>query len=334
MKVLLTGGAGYIGSHACLELLKAQHEVYIVDNLSNSNIESINKIQEFIKSNIFFTKCDIADFNSLNSVFESFSPDAVIHFAGLKSVSESIKEPIKYYENNVLGSLNLLKVMDKNDCNRIIFSSSATVYGNPLYLPIDEEHELKPLNPYGNSKLMIENILRDWATDQKYACALRYFNPIGADSSGIIGENPQGIPSNLVPYILNVINEEYEKLFIFGNDYDTKDGSGERDYIHVTDLVLAHMAALEASSNLAQFHVFNVGTGKGTTVYEIIDSFKSFISKDINYEISSRRPGDVASSVACVKKINDQLSWNSKFNIDDAIKSLLKWKFENKKRFI
>ncbi len=328
-RILVTGGAGYIGSHTLVELLVAGYEAFVIDNLSNGHEEALRRVKQLANKDFGFLAGDIRDADSLNKAFSDFKPNAVIHFAGLKAVGESVEKPLAYYENNVNGSVELLKAMDKYDCTRIVFSSSATVYGEPQYLPLDENHSVAPVNPYGQTKLMVENILQDWAQNGRGACALRYFNPVGAHVSGRIGEDPQGIPNNLMPYIAQVAVGKREKLQIFGDDYETRDGTGERDYIHVTDLAKAHLAALNALENPNGFEVFNIGTGSGATVKELLEAYKKASGQEIAVEIVERRPGDIASSVASPIKANERLNWTASLSIDDATSSSWQWQSQN-----
>ena len=302
MRVLVTGGAGYIGSHTLVELLAAGHEAFVLDNLSNGHEEALARVKQLANKDFGLLAGDIRDAEALDKAFSEFKPEAVIHFAGLKSVGESVEQPLTYYENNVAGSVELLKAMDAHECKKIVFSSSATVYGTPQYLPLDEAHPVAPVNPYGQTKLMVENILRDWAQDGRSAIALRYFNPVGAHASGRIGEDPHGIPNNLMPYIAQVAVGKREALQIFGDDYETRDGTGERDYIHVTDLAQAHLAALTALDAQSGFDVFNIGTGQGVTVKELLGAYSKAGGKSLASKIGARRAGDVASSVASPKK--------------------------------
>jgi UDP-glucose 4-epimerase len=328
MKVLVTGGAGYIGSHTLVELIESDHEVFVIDNLSNGHEEALKRVKIITKKNFEFEILDIQCSKSLHKVFKKFNPDAVIHFAGLKAVGESVNKPLIYYQNNVSGTLELLKVMDSYACKKIIFSSSATVYGNPEYLPLDEKHPVLPVNPYGNSKLIVENILEDWAQNDKIAIALRYFNPVGAHSSSIIGEDPLGTPNNLMPYISQVAVGRREMLNIFGDDYDTRDGTGERDYIHVSDLAKAHVSALNVDNNI-NFEVLNIGTGMGVTVKELLSLYNQVTGLDLKYKIAERRSGDVASLVACPDRAIEILNWTSKMSIKDAVISSWKWQTNN-----
>ena len=329
MRVLVTGGAGYIGSHTLIELLLFGHDIYVLDNLSNGYQESLNRVKKITNRDFSYFIGDIRNDLDLDNIFRKFQPEAVIHFAGMKAVGESVEIPLKYYENNVTGSIKLLQAMDNHNCKHIVFSSSATVYGEPIYLPFDEKHSLNPLNPYGQTKLMVENILRDWASDSKKVYSLRYFNPIGAHISGLIGENPVGIPNNLVPYISQVAIGKLKKIKIYGDDYDTRDGTGERDYIHVTDLAIAHLAAINSFDKIGNYTALNIGTGKGTTVKELIKMYERVINKKIDIEVVQRRPGDIASSVACPKTAIKKLNWSAKMSIYSAIESSWHWQSKN-----
>ena len=329
MRVLVTGGAGYIGSHTLVELLTEGHEAFVIDNLSNGHEEALSRVKQLANKDFGFVKGDIRDEKALHRAFSEFKPEAVIHFAGLKAVGESVEQPLTYYENNVAGSVELLKAMDAHDCKKIVFSSSATVYGTPQYLPLDEDHPVSPVNPYGQTKLMVENILKDWAHDGRSATALRYFNPVGAHVSGRIGEEPHGIPNNLMPYIAQVAIGKREALQIFGDDYETRDGTGERDYIHVTDLAKAHIAALGAIDEAAGFAVYNVGTGQGTTVKELLAAYGETIGRELPFEITARRSGDVASSVASPKRANEVLNWTATLSVHDATSSSWCWQSQN-----
>ena len=329
MRVLVTGGAGYIGSHTLLELLTEGHEAFVIDNLSNGHEEALSRVKQLANKDFRFLPGDIRDSEALDKAFAAFKPEAVIHFAGLKAVGESVEQPLTYYENNVAGSVELLKAMDAHECKKIVFSSSATVYGTPQYLPLDEAHPVAPVNPYGQTKLMVENILRDWAQDGRGAIALRYFNPVGAHVSGRIGEDPHGIPNNLMPYIAQVAIGKREALQIFGDDYETRDGTGERDYIHVTDLARAHLAALTALDAQSGFDVFNIGTGQGATVKELLGAYSKAAGKTLATKIGARRAGDVASSVASPKKANQDLNWIATLSVDDASSSSWNWQSQN-----
>lgn len=329
MRVIVTGGAGYIGCHAVVELLNSDHEVCVIDNLSNGNIESIHRVNKLCNSQCLFVKGDIRNSEDLNIAFSKFKPEAIIHFAGLKSVQESCINPIKYYENNVIGSIKLLQAMDAHNCKLIVFSSSATVYGDPQYLPLDEDHPLNPANPYGHSKLNVENILKDWSINGRKAISLRYFNPVGAHESGQLGEDSIDAPNNLMPYIDQVAVGKKEKLKIFGNNYNTRDGTGERDYIHVTDLVLAHLKALNLLETINSYEVINIGTGVGVTVKELVEIYQSLINIDIPYEIVNRREGDIACSIADPSKAHKVLNWKANLSINEAISSSFNWQTQN-----
>lgn len=329
MRVLVTGGAGYIGSHTLVELLTEGHEAFVIDNLSNGHEEALSRVKQLANKDFGFVKGDIRDGKTLDKVFTAFKPEAVIHFAGLKAVGESVEQPLTYYENNVAGSVELLKAMDAHECKKIVFSSSATVYGTPQYLPLDEDHPVSPVNPYGQTKLMVENILKDWAHDGRSATALRYFNPVGAHVSGRIGEDPHGIPNNLMPYIAQVAIGKREALQIFGHDYDTRDGTGERDYIHVMDLAKAHLAALDAMLGQSGFEVYNIGTGTGATVKELLADYETACGHKLAFEVTGRRSGDVAISIASPKKANERLNWVANLSIDEAASSSWQWQSQN-----
>jgi UDP-glucose 4-epimerase len=329
MRVLVTGGAGYIGSHTLVELLTEGHEAFIIDNLSNGHEEALSRVKQLANKDFGFAKGDIRDRDAVDEAFAEFKPEAVIHFAGLKAVGESVEQPLTYYENNVAGSVELLKAMDAHNCKKIVFSSSATVYGTPQYLPLDEDHPVAPVNPYGQTKLMVENILKDWAHDGRSATALRYFNPVGSHVSGRIGEDPRDIPNNLMPYIAQVAIGKREALQIFGDDYETRDGTGERDYIHVTDLARAHIAALGNMSEADGFAVYNVGTGEGTTVKELLAAYGEAVGRELPFETDARRAGDIASSVASPKKANEVLNWSATLSVHDATSSSWNWQSQN-----
>ena len=295
MKILVTGGAGYIGSHTCVELLEADYEVVVVDNLSNSSEEALKRVEKITGKTLTFYEGDLLDAPFLDRVFTAEKPDAVIHFAGYKAVGESVEKPLEYYHNNITGTLLLCDAMRKADCKKIVFSSSATVYGDPAFVPITEDCPKGVItNPYGQTKSMIEQILTDlWVSDQEWnVTLLRYFNPIGAHSSGLIGEDPKGIPNNLVPYIARVAVGKLEKLGVFGDDYDTPDGTGVRDYIHVTDLAAGHVSALAHMKKGVE--VYNLGTGCGYSVLDVVKAYGKACGKEIPYEIKDRRPGDIA----------------------------------------
>ncbi|HOP47642.1 MAG TPA: UDP-glucose 4-epimerase GalE [Desulfobacteraceae bacterium] len=331
MNILVTGGAGYIGSHTCLELLNAGYDVAVIDNLSNSREESMIRVQELAGRNIVFHKVDLLDKIGLDKVFGSSQIDAVIHFAGLKAVSESVEFPLLYYQNNVSGTLNLCEAMKKYNVKNIVFSSSATVYGDPHAVPVTEEFPLNPTNPYGRTKLIIENILRDiYNADNEWNISLlRYFNPAGAHQSGRIGEDPGGVPSNLFPYIARVAVGKLNVLSVFGNDYHTADGTGVRDYIHVVDVALGHVKALEKLERASGVIVLNLGTGRGYSVLEIIYAFEKASGRKISYKIVGRRSGDVASSYADPSKAERELGWSACRGLDKMCEDVWRWQSAN-----
>lgn len=317
MKILVTGGTGYIGSHTCVELLKSGFDVVIIDNLSNSKIEVIDKIKTITGKDLVFYQGDIRDELLLEEIFQKEGIDAVIHFAGLKAVGESVKKPMMYYRNNIDGTLTLCEVMEKYNCKKLIFSSSATVYGKPKTLPIKEDFPLSTTNPYGSTKLYIEGILKDlYVSDPEWSIVvLRYFNPIGADKSGLIGENPNDIPNNLMPYIMKVAVGELPFLNIYGNDYDTHDGTGVRDYIHVADLALGHLRALKILSPGIEY--INLGTGNGYSVLDIVNTFIKVNKLDIPYKIGERRQGDIDACYADSSYAKKRLNWEAKHTLDE-----------------
>jgi len=327
--IFLTGGAGYIGSHTCVELLNSGYEVVIYDNLSNSNLKVLDRIKAITGKVPTFVHGDIRDEELMAQSMMGCS--AVIHFAGLKAVGESSQIPIEYYDNNVNGTLCLLRAMKRNGIYNLVFSSSATVYGDPTYLPLDENHPLSATNPYGRTKLFIEEILRDvYGSDDNWHIALlRYFNPIGAHSSGLIGESPSGIPNNLLPYISQVAIGKREALSVWGDDYDTVDGTGVRDYIHVVDLALGHIKALETISTLG-CEAINLGTGNGYSVLEVLRAFEKASGKNIPYKIEARRGGDIASCYANAHKAKELLGWSATKNIDDMCRDGWNWQSGNR----
>lgn len=329
-KILITGGAGYIGSHTAVELLKNGEELVIVDNFSNSSPEVLEKIKKITGKDFKFYELDLLDEEKLDSVFKENKIEAVIHFAGLKAVGESVEKPIEYYHNNITGTLILLKTMKKYNCKKIVFSSSATVYGNPQKLPIAEDSPLSTTNPYGSTKLMIEQILQDVAVADKDFCIaiLRYFNPIGAHESGLIGEVPNGIPNNIMPYIMKVAKGEYKELTIFGDDYPTKDGTGVRDYIHVVDLSKGHLKALDKIRKEAGVKIYNLGTGNGYSVLELVKNFEKVNNVKVNYKIGPRRPGDIPACYANPRKAEKELGWKAEKGIEEMLKD--SWNFVNK----
>lgn len=331
MKVLVTGGAGYIGSHTCLELLRVGHEVWVVDNLYNGNEAALMRVQQLSNRTLEFTQCDVRDAHALNKVFEQFKPDSVIHFAGLKAVGESNAQPARYYDVNIGGTATLLGAMEHTGCVNIVFSSSATVYGEPQYLPCDENHPLNPINPYGRTKLMGENLLKDWsnAKQGRHAVALRYFNPVGADASGLIGEDPNGIPNNLMPFISQVAAGRRECLLIFGDDYDTIDGTGVRDYIHVVDLAQAHIAAVEQLDTVGSFEVINIGTGKGLSVLQMVQEFEMQSGKTVTYQFDQRRLGDAPAVWADSTKAFSKISFKARLGIVEMCQDTWRWQSKN-----
>lgn len=335
MKVLVTGGAGYIGSHTCVELLRAGHEVYVIDNLYNGHIEALARVRRLSNCKLGFAKCDVRDAVALDKVFADFQPDAVIHFAGLKAVAESVNEPARYYDVNVGGTAVLLGAMERAGCEVIVFSSSATVYGEPQYLPCDEAHPLNPINPYGRTKLIGEQLLKDWsrARNGRSAVALRYFNPVGADESGEIGEDPRGVPNNLLPFVAQVAIGRREALQVFGDDYETCDGTGVRDYIHVVDLALAHVAAVERVKDLEPFEVINIGRGAGLSVLEIVREFEIVSEKTIKFEIVPRRQGDSAAVWADAKLAKNKLNFAASLGAERMCADTWKWQSNNPNGF-
>ena len=319
MKILVTGGTGYIGSHTVVELLNADYEVVVIDNFSNSKPEVIDHVKEITGKDFTFYEGDVCDKAFLRKVFAENEIDAVIHFAGYKAVGESVKKPLMYYHNNLFSTIHLLEVMDEVGCRRFVFSSSATVYGSPKSLPIREDFPLSTTNPYGSTKLMIENILRDLSvSNPDWSIAiLRYFNPIGAHESGLIGENPNGIPNNLMPYIVKVATGELEILSVFGDDYDTKDGTGVRDYIHVVDLAKGHLKAIDKVMHEKGIDAYNLGTGTGYSVLDIVHAFEKANGVKVNYKIVERRPGDIAACYADSSYALEKLGWKAEKNLED-----------------
>ena len=327
MSILVTGGTGFIGSHTVVELLEKNEDIIIVDNFINSKPDVLDKIRKISNKNFKFYEVDLLDEAKLEKVFKENNIEEVIHFAGLKAVGESVEKPIEYYHNNITGTLILLKLMKKYNCKKIIFSSSATVYGIPKEVPIKEDFPLATTNPYGSTKLMIEQILNDVCVSDKDFCAilLRYFNPIGAHKSGLIGEEPNGIPNNLMPYINKVAKGELDHLNVFGNDYNTVDGTGIRDYIHVVDLAKGHVKALEKARKMVGAEAYNLGTGNGYSVLQIVKAFENATGVTIKYEITSRRPGDVAECYSDPSKALKELGWKAEKTLDDMCRDA--WKF-------
>lgn len=332
MSILVTGGTGYIGSHTVVELLNIGERVIIVDNLSNSKLCVLDRIEKIAGKRPEFIKCDLLDAELLDKIFDE-NPDieSVIHFAGLKAVGESVSLPLKYYHNNLTGTFNLLSSMVSHGVNRIVFSSSATVYGLPKSVPINENFPLSTTNPYGETKLMIERILKDCtvAYPQLSVCVLRYFNPIGAHDSGLIGEDPRGIPNNLLPYIAKVAAGKLECLSVFGNDYDTKDGTGVRDFIHVVDLALAHLKAIEYTGKMNGIDYFNVGTGNGYSVLEMVDAFSKAWGGPVKYKFAPRRPGDIAECYADPTKAREVLGWKAERGLVEMCNDSARWQRMN-----
>lgn len=331
MQVLITGGAGYIGSHTCVELLNEGYDIVVVDNLSNSKMQALERVKEITGKDFKFYQIDLLDKEGLEKVFSDNAIDAVIHFAGLKAVGESVGIPLKYYHNNITGTLMLCEVMEKHQIKKMVFSSSATVYGMPDRVPISEDFPLSTTNPYGSTKLMIENILQDvYVGDNEWSVALlRYFNPIGAHESGRIGEDPSGMPNNLMPYITQVAVGKREKLSVFGNNYDTHDGTGVRDYIHVVDLAKGHIKALEKIMNTTGVEAYNLGTGTGYSVLDIVKNFEKATGQKIAYELTDRRPGDIAKCYADVTKAKKELGWIAEKGIEDMCRDSWRWQERN-----
>ena len=335
MKILVTGGAGYIGSHTCVELLNAGHEITVVDNLCNSSEKSLDAVKEITGKNFKFYKVDLLDKDALMKVFDENEFDSVIHFAGLKAVGESVSMPIEYYHNNMTGTFNLVDAMRKHNVFSIVFSSSATVYGSPETVPIKEDFPLSTTNPYGSTKLMLERVLSDvYVSDNRLSVVLlRYFNPIGAHISGKIGEDPKGIPNNLLPYVSQVAVGKLEKVNVFGDCYPTVDGTGVRDYIHVVDLALGHLKAVENKQSEPGVHIYNLGTGQGYSVLEIIKAFSKACGKDVPYVITDPRPGDVAICYADASKAKAELGWQAERGIDDMCRDAWNWQSKNPNGF-
>ena len=332
MNILLTGGAGFIGSHTIIELVQKGHSVIVVDNFANSNPEALRRVGEIIGRDVPFVKADVRDRKAMMDIFANNKIDAVIHFAGLKSVGESVAKPLEYYENNMNATFVLLDVMRSNGCKNIIFSSSATVYGNPAIVPITEDcPKGHCTNPYGQTKSMLEEVLTDvQKADREWnVVLLRYFNPIGAHKSGRIGENPNGIPNNLMPYITQTAVGIRKELGVFGNDYPTPDGTGVRDYIHVVDLASAHVAALKAIENNCGLAIYNIGTGHGYSVLDVVKAFEKVNSVKVPYTIKPRRPGDIATCYCNPAKAKAELGWKAKYNIEDMCRDAWNWQKNN-----
>ena len=332
MKILVTGGAGYIGSHTCVELTEEGYEVVIVDNLYNASEKAVERIKEITGKDVVFYRADIRDYNAMNDIFAKEKPDAVIHFAGMKAVGESVSKPMEYYENNIGGTLTLCKAMRENGCKNMIFSSSATVYGDPAFIPITEECPKGVCtNPYGWTKHMLEQILTDIQTsDPEWnVILLRYFNPIGAHKSGLIGEDPKGIPNNLLPYVAQVAIGKLECVGVFGNDYDTPDGTGVRDYIHVVDLAKGHVKAVRKLMEKPGVKIYNLGTGKGYSVLDVIKAFEKACGKKIPYQIKERRPGDIATCYSDATLAKEELGWEAEYGMDEMCADSWRWQSKN-----
>ena len=330
MKVLVTGGAGFIGSHTVVELLDAGYEVVVVDNLSNASEESLRRVKEITGKSFDFYVADVRDRAKLEEIFSAHNVDWVIHFAGLKAVGESVQKPVLYYDNNLISTLVLLETMEKFGVRNFVFSSSATVYGEPERLPLDEDCRLMTTNPYGTTKLMQEQMLKDlYRADNRWNIALlRYFNPVGAHPSGRIGEDPKGIPNNLMPYVAQVASGKLQKIGVFGNDYPTPDGTGVRDYIHVVDLARGHVAAI-AKLREPGVHIYNLGTGNGYSVLDMIHAFEKACGKKLPYEIKPRRAGDVPACYASSKKAEEELGWKAQYDLEDMCRDQWNWQKNN-----
>ena len=335
MAILVTGGAGYIGSHTCIEMQNAGYDVVVIDNLDNSNDESLKRVEKITGKPVKFYKADVRDKEALRQIFTENKIEAAIHFAGLKAVGESVREPIMYYDNNLQNTIALLEVMNEFGVKKIVFSSSATVYGVATEMPLTEGMPLGAINPYGRTKYFIEEILRDlYVADKDWCIALlRYFNPIGAHKSGLIGEDPKGIPNNLMPYISQVAVGKLEKLHVFGNDYNTVDGTGVRDYIHVVDLALGHVKAIDWALKNTGCEAFNLGTGNGTSVLQLRDAFVKASGIDVPYVIDPRRPGDPDEVYANAEKAKNVLGWEAKYGIDEMCEDTWRWQKNNPKGY-
>lgn len=332
MKILVTGGTGYIGSHTCVELLNAGYEVVIIDNLYNSKLEVVDKIEQLTNKKFAFYENDVCDEEAVRRIFTDHKINAVIHFAGYKAVGESVAKPLMYYQNNLDSTIVLCKVMNEFNCKRIVFSSSATVYGDPASLPIKEDFPLSTTNPYGTTKLFIERILTDlqYADKEWSVGLLRYFNPIGAHESGLLGESPNDIPNNLMPYIVKVANKELPHLNVFGDDYNTPDGTGVRDYIHVVDLALGHIKAVEKIAQGSGVKIYNLGTGNGFSVLDLVKTFARVNNIEVPYKITDRRPGDIAACYADPTKAKEELGWSAQKGIEEMCRDA--WNFVQKQK--
>ena len=331
MAILITGGAGFIGSHTCIEMLNSGKDVVVIDNLDNSSAESLKRVEKITGKRISFYENDVCDKEALLKIFKNESIEAVIHFAGLKAVGESVREPIRYYDNNLISTLSLIEVMNEFGVKNIVFSSSATVYGVAKTMPLKEDMPTGAINPYGRTKLFIEEILKDLCVADKQWCValLRYFNPIGAHKSGLIGEDPKGIPNNLMPYISQVAVGKLEKLHVFGNDYKTVDGTGVRDYIHVVDLAVGHVKAIDWALKNTGCEAINLGTGNGVSVLQLRDAFVKATGVDIPYVIDPRRPGDPDEVYADASKAKELLGWEAKYGIEEMCEDTWRWQKNN-----
>ena len=332
MKILVTGGAGYIGSHTCIELLNEGHEVVVMDNLYNASEKALERVEKITGKKVIFYKEDMLNKEGMNKIFDEQKIDAVIHFAGLKAVGESVSKPLEYYHNNMTGTFNLCDVMRNHGVKNLIFSSSATVYGDPAFVPITEEcPKGEVTNPYGRTKSMLEQVLTELHTaDPEWnILLLRYFNPIGAHESGLIGEDPKGIPNNLVPYIAQVAVGKLQCLGVFGNDYPTHDGTGVRDYIHVVDLAVGHVKALKKIEEKAGVCIYNLGTGKGYSVLDVVKAYEKACGREIKYEIKPRRPGDIATCYADASKAREELGWEAERGIEEMCADSWRWQSAN-----
>jgi len=331
VRILVTGGAGYIGSHTCIELIESGYQVLVVDNLCNASVESLQRVEQITSGKVDFYQADIRNKRAMRQIFEQYHIDGVIHFAGLKAVGESVEKPIEYYDNNVSGTFALVEVMREFNCKSIVFSSSATVYGDPKTVPIKEDFPLSATNPYGRSKLIIEEFLNDvFVADPTWEIALlRYFNPVGAHKSGLIGEHPNDIPNNLMPYISQVAIGKLTQLNIFGADYDTHDGTGVRDYIHVVDLAKGHLKALKALLGKPQVLTVNLGTGTGYSVLDMVQVFERVSQQSVPYQIVDRRPGDIATCYADPSYAKEVLGWQAELGIDEMCEDTWRWLIQN-----
>ncbi|MCI5995318.1 MAG: UDP-glucose 4-epimerase GalE [Blautia sp.] len=332
MSILVTGGAGYIGSHTCIELLNAGYDVVVLDNLYNSSEKALERVEQITGKKVTFYKADLLDKEAMNEIFDKEDIDSVIHFAGLKAVGESVAKPLEYYHNNMTGTFNLCDVMRNHGVKNIIFSSSATVYGDPAFIPITEEcPKGKITNPYGQTKGMLEQVLTDLhISDPEWKVVLlRYFNPIGAHKSGLIGEDPKGIPNNLVPYIAQVAVGKLKCLGVFGDDYDTHDGTGVRDYIHVVDLARGHVKALKKFDDEPAVSIYNLGTGNGYSVLDVLHAFEKACGKTLPYEVKERRPGDIATCYADATKAKEELGWEAEYGIEEMCEDSWRWQSNN-----